>query len=63
NEIKISGPGNEVSNIRIVDLSGKTVCQEAKFMSSIDISFLEQGIYFIIFEHSGQYTTKRFVKK
>lgn len=63
NELKINGSGNEISNIRIVDLSGKTVYQEAKFMGSIDISFLEQGVYLINFERSGQYTTKRFVKK
>lgn len=61
-KLKISGPVNDICDIRIVDLSGKTVYREAKFKGSMNISFLEQGVYLINFERSGQSVTKRFVK-
>lgn len=55
---------NEISNIVIVDVTGKVI--NAKYdlnQKSIDVSNLQAGVYFVKFASEDKMITKKFIKK
>ncbi|MFC0345320.1 T9SS type A sorting domain-containing protein [Epilithonimonas hispanica] len=54
----------EVSNVRITDLSGKVVKQTSAKGESVDVSKLPKGNYLLSFNSkTGSISTKKFIKK
>ncbi len=66
NTISYSNPNNyTVSSISIADISGKQVMSFSKnaVPSSIDVSNLQSGVYFVTFTSDNLSTVKKFIKK
>jgi serine protease AprX len=61
--LKLNTGFAEVSNVSIIDLSGKSI--DLKFDSNgktVDVSSLQTGLYFLRFIANGQFFTMKFVK-
>lgn len=62
--LHFSNPNSlDIDNIRIVDISGKTVYENNEPTDSINISNLQSGVYFISFKTDARTFVKKFVKQ
>jgi len=59
--IEISGNKNKIKNISILNTSGKIVLNDILINKFIDLSFLQNGVYFIRFETSKGLIIKKII--
>lgn len=64
--IKSNVVQNQIKVVRVIDLSGNTLIKKSltgTIVSTLNISGLSKGIYFLVFESKDAFGVKRFVKK
>ena len=52
-----------IQRVAIIDLAGRTVLSNSGTSSTVDVSFLESGKYFLMIEHEGGNSVKAFMKE
>ena len=62
-ELQIESGNLKISQIRIVDLFGKTIYQFSELENQINVSSLSQGIYFVKLTTEKGILTKKFIKE
>lgn len=63
NQINLFDIPNSIKTIQVINIVGETVISLTEATSTIDVSALKTGIYWVAIETEGATLTKRFVKK
>jgi len=63
NELQIESDDLKINQVKIVDLSGKTIYQFNGLRNQINVSALPKGIYFVKLETDKGIITKKFMKE
>lgn len=61
-ELFIEGLGGQISNLKICDLTGKTMFQQPTYSGSLNVSLLDKGAYILSFYNNGSYYSQRFIR-
>ena len=62
-QVTISDTDKEISNITIIDITGKVVLSLKPENTEIDLSMLKNGIYFMKIQQGDEFVTKKIIKK